>query len=84
MYITTFYSFKGGVGRTLALINVATQLAKQGKKVLLVDFDLEAPGIDSHFEQNLAAKKGVLDFFHDYNHGFDTGSPKIPKIKLYS
>jgi MinD-like ATPase involved in chromosome partitioning or flagellar assembly len=47
MYTTTFYSFKGGVGRTFALVNVGVELARTGRKVLLVDFDLEAPGIHS-------------------------------------
>ena len=47
MYVTTFYSYKGGVGRTLALVNVAYELAKSGQKVLVVDFDLEAPAIHS-------------------------------------
>ena len=41
MFIT-FYSYKGGVGRTMALVNVAAELAKRGRKVLIVDFDLEA------------------------------------------
>lgn len=45
MYVTTFYSFKGGVGRTLALLNVAYELAQSGHRVLVVDFDLEAPAI---------------------------------------
>jgi MinD-like ATPase involved in chromosome partitioning or flagellar assembly len=35
------------VGRTLALVNVAAQLARMGRKVLLVDFDLEAPGLET-------------------------------------
>jgi MinD-like ATPase involved in chromosome partitioning or flagellar assembly len=43
--IVTFYSYKGGVGRTLALANVARIMAHQGDRVLLVDFDLEAPGL---------------------------------------
>ena len=47
MYVTTFYSYKGGVGRTLALVNVAYELAASGQKVLVVDFDLEAPAIHS-------------------------------------
>ena len=47
MYVTTFYSFKGGVGRTMALVNSGVELAKRGRKVLLVDFDLEAPGLDT-------------------------------------
>ena len=47
MYVTTFYSYKGGVGRTLALLNVAYELAASGQQVLVVDFDLEAPAIHS-------------------------------------
>ena len=47
MYIITFYSFKGGVGRTMAMVNAAAQLVKLGRNVLLVDFDLEAPGLDA-------------------------------------
>jgi MinD-like ATPase involved in chromosome partitioning or flagellar assembly len=63
MYVTTFYSYKGGVGRTMALTNVAMLLAKTGKRVLVVDFDLEAPGIPS-FEQFRQAegRPGVVDY----------------------
>ncbi|TVQ88168.1 MAG: hypothetical protein EA397_17385 [Deltaproteobacteria bacterium] len=45
MKIVTFYSFKGGVGRSLALINVAHALASMGQRVVMVDLDLEAPGL---------------------------------------
>src|SRR6516165_964344 len=31
----------------MALVNVGAQLAKMGRKVLLVDFDLEAPGLET-------------------------------------
>jgi Tfp pilus assembly protein PilF/cellulose biosynthesis protein BcsQ len=41
----TFYSFKGGVGRTMALANVAALMAGRGTRVLMVDVDLEAPGL---------------------------------------
>src|SRR5262245_29153629 len=47
--IVTFYSWKGGVGRTMALANVAVQLARMGSTVLVVDWDLEAPGLDRYF-----------------------------------
>jgi MinD-like ATPase involved in chromosome partitioning or flagellar assembly len=47
--IYTFYSFKGGVGRTMALANVAALLAKWGYSVLVVDWDLEAPGLERFF-----------------------------------
>jgi cellulose biosynthesis protein BcsQ len=46
--IVTFYSYKGGVGRTMTLVNTAHALARRGARVLMVDFDLEAPGM-SHF-----------------------------------
>nr|MDP2189929.1 AAA family ATPase [Rhodoferax sp.] len=41
----TFYSFKGGVGRSMALINTAGILAGRGFRVLVIDLDLEAPGL---------------------------------------
>ena len=50
MFTVTFYSFKGGVGRTFALMNVAVDLVKQGKNVTVLDFDLEAPGLNSFKE----------------------------------
>ncbi len=43
--ICAFHSFKGGVGRTLHCVAVARRLAARGARVLLVDGDLEAPGI---------------------------------------
>ncbi len=46
--VYTFYSYKGGVGRSMALVNVAALLAKWGKRVLIVDWDLEAPGIEKY------------------------------------
>lgn len=67
MYVVTFYSFKGGVGRTMCLVNIASQLAQGGKKVLIADFDLEAPGIPT-FE--LTAPKteaaGLTEFITSY------------------
>jgi len=47
--VVTFYSFKGGVGRSMALANIAVLLARAGKRVLCIDWDLEAPGLDSYF-----------------------------------
>lgn len=47
--IITFYSYKGGVGRSMALANIAFELSKRKFKVLVVDWDLEAPGIERYF-----------------------------------
>lgn len=42
--VITFYSYKGGVGRTMLAANVAVALASRGKTVLW-DLDVEAPGL---------------------------------------
>lgn len=47
--VITFYSWKGGVGRSFALANVGVQLALGGLRVLLIDWDLEAPGLERYF-----------------------------------
>ena len=67
MYVTTFYSFKGGVGRTMALVNAAVTLALRGRRVLAVDFDVEAPGLDT-FDVLRPHEEipGVIDFVANY------------------
>lgn len=46
--IVTFYSYKGGVGRTMTLMNVAEILASWGYRVIACDWDLEAPGVERY------------------------------------
>ncbi len=62
--ILTFYSFKGGVGRTFALANVAARLAGWGYRVLAVDWDLEAPGLRWYFPE-AGDRPGTLDLLLD-------------------
>ena len=38
--VITFYSYKGGTGRSMALANVAWVLASSGRRVLVIDWDL--------------------------------------------
>lgn len=74
--IIGFYSFKGGIGRTTTLLLTAILLAKKGKKILLIDFDFEAPGLasliinafsnSSNIKHEWQDVKGVLDFLSDY------------------
>jgi MinD-like ATPase involved in chromosome partitioning or flagellar assembly len=74
MYTVTFYSFKGGTGRSMALANVAAELAKRGKRVLIVDFDLEAPGLDTFRlgDDNKSRHRGIVDYIVEYGR---TGEP---------
>lgn len=68
--ICTFYSFKGGVGRTMALANIAELYYQVGFKVLMVDWDLEAPGLERFFPaiDNEAVRNhpGLTDMLTDY------------------
>jgi cellulose biosynthesis protein BcsQ len=50
-FVYTFYSYKGGVGRSMALVNIGVLMALRGHRVLLVDWDLEAPGLESFFQK---------------------------------
>jgi len=69
--IVAFHSFKGGVGRTLHCVAAAQKLASSGQRVLLIDADLEAPGItwmiaesiriDFAYEDFLALVQGSVD-----------------------
>lgn len=61
----TFYSFKGGVGRTTALTHVASILAMRGLKVVAVDLDLEAPGLSTAFDLKPQPKYGIVDYFYE-------------------
>jgi MinD-like ATPase involved in chromosome partitioning or flagellar assembly len=63
----TFYSYKGGVGRSLALANTAALLVQRGRRVVLIDFDLEAPGLDSFEEfESAAGKPGVVEYVTEF------------------
>lgn len=67
--IVTFYSYKGGVGRSMALVNVGEHLARQGVPVILVDWDLEAPGLERFFDgwqAEAESQEGVIDLLVEY------------------
>ncbi|WP_295990289.1 tetratricopeptide repeat protein, partial [Rugamonas sp.] len=63
--VVTFYSYKGGTGRTMALSNIAVMLARRQNAtvpILMIDWDLEAPGLHHYFDKHEAGP-GVLEFF---------------------
>ncbi len=66
--IFSFYSYKGGVGRTQLAVNLASYLCYyQRKKILLIDWDLEAPGLHFYFEgfENVQ-NKGIVELFTSF------------------
>jgi tetratricopeptide (TPR) repeat protein len=71
----TFYSYKGGVGRSMALANVAKWLSLQGLRVAMIDWDLEAPGLESFFFtgeklDEIRNQLGLIDILVSYRRHF--------------
>jgi cellulose biosynthesis protein BcsQ len=69
--IITFYSYKGGTGRSMALANVAWVLASRGRRVLTVDWDLEAPGLHRYYypflaDKELTTSEGIIDLMINF------------------
>ena len=74
-----FASLKGGVGRSTALAVAAADFARQGKNVLVVDLDPEAPGIgDLLLDEERTPDFGVVDFL------VENGIGGVPDLLLDS
>ena len=90
--IYTFYSYKGGVGRSMALANLAKWFYLHGLRVVIVDWDLEAPGIENFFFdpeaeagkdqiRNAQDRPGVIDLLITYQRRFPAlPVPSWPKM----
>jgi len=69
--IITFYSYKGGVGRSMMLANLAWILAANGKNVLVIDWHIDAPSTHRYFgpfliDRQLTESPGLMEFVTDY------------------
>ncbi len=71
--VVTFYSYKGGVGRTFALANTAALLTSWGYRTLCIDWDIDAPGIPFYLSRWLPEPPGtgLVDFIDDFARGRD-------------
>ncbi len=67
--VVTFYSYKGGVGRTTLLTCYAQYLANMGKQVVIIDCDFEAPGFTNYFGfrfgNDTQQKCGLIEYILD-------------------
>lgn len=84
--VVVFHSYKGGVGRTLSLISMAREISEmygEQKKVLIVDADLEAPGLTWMLEQEKNRGKisyfDVLELLH-FNKADETFTQKVAAL----
>lgn len=75
--MVAFHSFKGGVGRTTSLMTYASSVIneKESAKILLIDADLEAPGISFWLNNELTPSVSFLNFIETlhYKTGLSEG-----------
>jgi len=87
-FVWAFFSFKGGVGRTLHLLSLVKALSEQDptKRVLIVDADLEAPGLTWWVDEQLRTPEiSFLDFLglahydnsDDYTEALDLTAERV-------
>jgi septum site-determining protein MinD len=62
--IIAIHSYKGGTGKTLFSVNLATTFALKGKKACLLDMDFRAPSLHAIFKVN-----NVECWLNDYLNG---------------
>lgn len=82
--VVTFYSYKGGVGRSFTLANIAILLARWGYRVLAIDWDLEAPGLHQYFRALLGSppSAGLVDLVDDFETGSTRPSAHLARLAL--
>ena len=67
----TFASYRGGVGRSMAVANVAVQLARWQYQTLIIDWNLTSPGLEAFFARDVdlastPARPGLIHLLHDF------------------
>ncbi|MCD8487717.1 MAG: MinD/ParA family protein [Desertifilum sp.] len=60
--IIAIHSYRGGTGKSNLAANLATAIALQGKRVAIVDTDLQSPGIHILFGLGQTLNKSLNDF----------------------
>ena len=71
MKTIVFHSYKGGVGRSLSLANLGIALCRLGKKVVMLDLDVDAPGLHLKFlgeskDDVSIVNQGYVDYLREY------------------
>src|ERR1044071_2052236 len=94
--VITFYSYSGGVGTSMVLADTAVLLTRWGYRTLMVDWDLEKPGLERFLDgctvsEHIEAKHGIIDLLSAYtsdgckalesNGSFEDSHPKLPTNK---
>jgi MinD-like ATPase involved in chromosome partitioning or flagellar assembly len=65
MKVISFYSFKGGTGRTTTTANVAAEIARRGGNVVAIDLDIDGPGLEIVYDVQPEIKHYIQDYLKD-------------------
>jgi cellulose biosynthesis protein BcsQ len=60
--VIAFYGYKGGTGRTTALVHAAWALARQGRRIVILDLDLAAPSLWSLLFPEREPAEGFVEY----------------------
>lgn len=79
--VVAFHSFKGGVGRTTSLMTYASAVVNENEKtkILLIDADLEAPGISFWLNNELTPTVSFLKFIEALHYRFGASEEEVIK-----
>lgn len=85
MKIISFYSYKGGVGRTMLTAQIARCLAALGKSVVVADFDFEAPGVPASFDKSIEdVEGGIFELFNIYKNDIKIFGKNLIKSEKFN
>ncbi|URN12062.1 AAA family ATPase [Streptomyces radiopugnans] len=77
------YGFKGGVGRSTATTVLARHLADRGRCVLVVDLDLESPGVSNLLaDENGMPRHGIVDHLMEAGVGNAEGLELVTRTSV--
>lgn len=80
--VITFFSLRGGVGRSTAMVHSASELSRLGYKVVCLDADFEAPSLDRQFgiESSSLNSPGLLQTLVELEMSPDSGMDILNRL----
>jgi len=87
--VITFYSYKGGTGRSLAAAQLGVLLARFGKRTVVLDLDIEAPGLLSRVAASFSIadtpERGLVEHIKEFlTHSKSAALSPIPSLEVTS
>jgi cellulose biosynthesis protein BcsQ len=80
--VVSFYAYKGGTGRSTALAHAASSLVRDGRRIVMLDLDLQAPSLWA-FAGELTPGAGFVEYLRAWRDGAPVNATEMLKeVKL--